>query len=139
MRQIKPMGAVSVKEDKLRECYESDNYIGEKKYDGSRYIAQKCEGKVYLTSRTESVKGGQVDKTANVPQIIEEILTLPDGTVLDGEIDVPGNVRCFKFVQGVMGSLPDRANTLQTGNQIRSLFLCIAVIILLGIKGKKLD
>jgi len=114
MKQIKPMGANSTTQEKIELLYKNCNYIAEKKYDGSRYVAQKDgNGVVALTSRSESVKGGQVDKTGNVPHIIQEVSRLANGTILDGEIDVAGDIRNFKYVQGVMGSLPERALELQ--------------------------
>lgn len=113
MKQIIPMGACSTTREKIEKFYRSENYIAEKKYDGSRYIIQKDMDGIFLTSRRESVKGGMVDKTANVPHIIQEITRLANGTILDGEIDVAGDIRNFKFVQGVMGSLSERALELQ--------------------------
>lgn len=112
-QQIHPMGAVAVKGEKLETLYKDDNYIAQEKFDGSRYVFQvRTEGCMF-SSRTESVKGGQVDKAKNVPHICEEALKLlPPNTVLDGEVDVPVG-RNFKRVQGIMGSLPERALALQ--------------------------
>ncbi len=125
MRDIKPQGAVAIKDkEKLEKLYNDPNWIAERKYDGSRYILQILPEGIFLTSRRESVNGGMCEKSLNVPQIVEEakkLLTIyPKGIILDGEVDVPGNIRCFKMVQGVMGSLPERAIALQTGNAVRT-------------------
>lgn len=116
MKQIKPQSANAVPKNKLEQLYNDPNYIAERKYDGSRYILQVAPEGVFFTSRKESVNGGMVDKTKNVPQIINDSENLPRNTILDGEIDVPGDKRNFKFVQSVMGSLPERARELQKEN-----------------------
>jgi ATP-dependent DNA ligase len=107
MRMVRPMGAVTPTKEKLEKAYASSDWHAEPKMDGSRYIAQIIDGKVFLTSRRESVKGGMVDKTLNVPHIIEELSKLPN-CILDGEID-NRDIRDFHRVQGIMGSLPDKA------------------------------
>jgi len=107
------MCADSVKPEKLDLLYSDNNWIAEMKYDGSRYCFQIRKEGCMFSSRTESVKGGQVDKVKNVPQICEEALKhFPINTVLDGEVDVVEG-RNFKRVQGIMGSLPERALALQ--------------------------
>ena len=63
MRMIRPMGAVTPNREKLEIAYKSDEWHAEPKMDGSRYIAQIIDGKVFLTSRRESVKGGMVYHT----------------------------------------------------------------------------
>jgi|GEM_PF-7114547 len=117
MKQIRPMSANATPKNKLEELYLDPNYIGERKFDGSRYALQIADDGIFFTSRKESVKGGMVDKTKNVPQIVEEMKKLPVGTILDGEVDVRENVRNFKFVQSVMGSLPERALQLQEAKE----------------------
>jgi len=119
MKQIHPMGAIALKKEKQEQYLNDPDYIGEKKFDGSRYVVQVTAEGTFLTSRRESVQGGMVDKTLNVPQIVEDLKQLPANTIFDGEIDIPGDVRFFKYVQGVMGSLPERANQLQTGNPLK--------------------
>jgi DNA ligase-1 len=111
------MGANAVPKDKLEQLYNDPNYIAERKFDGSRYCLQTgYNGGIIFTSRRESVKGGMVNKADNVPHIVMEAQLLLSGTILDGEVDVPGNKRNFKMVQGVMGSLPERAIQLQEEN-----------------------
>lgn len=106
------MGGTALPQSKFNQYFNDSKYIGEKKFDGSRYILQVAEDGIFLTSRRESVKGGMVDKTLNVPQIINEVSCYKN-TIFDGEIDVRGDARNFKHVQGVMGSLPERAIQLQ--------------------------
>jgi len=118
---IRPMGANALSKDKRDNYLDDPNYIGECKFDGSRYVLQiDKDNKVYLTSRRESVDGsGMVDKTKNVPHIIKDIQKLKGiySIILDGEIDIAGDKRNFKYVQGIMGSLCDRAIQLQTDNE----------------------
>ena len=106
------MGGTALPQSKFNQYFNDSRYIGEKKFDGSRYILQVAEDGIFLTSRRESVKGGMVDKTLNVPHIINEVGYFKE-IIFDGEIDVRGDERNFKYVQGVMGSLPERAIQLQ--------------------------
>ena len=118
--QIRPMGAKSVKAEKLEAAYRDPSWIAEPKMDGSRYIAQVVDGEVRLTSRRESVKGGMVEKTENVPHIIKELSKLPN-CILDGEID-NRDFRDFHRVQGIMGSLPERAHEMQISHEDKLVF-----------------
>jgi len=105
---------------KLAELYADPRYIAEKKFDGSRYTIQvDGKGNYFVQSRRESVHGGMCDKTANVPHIISELkkLDLPNNTILDGEIDVYDG-RDFHYVQGCMGSLPERAIATQQSDRM---------------------
>lgn len=122
MQDIRPMGAVGLPKgqkgkDKLESLYKNPLYSAEKKFDGSRYTLRiDNNGGLFLQSRKESVKGGMCDKTDRVPHIIEEAGRLPVGTILDGEIDILEG-RNFHYVQGCMGSLPERAIQIQEENQ----------------------
>lgn len=112
MRIIRPMMADSVSSEELDAFWESDNYIAEEKFDGSRYILQINKDKVVLTSRRESVNGGMCEKSENVPHITRvEGIKKYAGTILDGEIIAPD--RKFGSVVSVMGSLPARAIEIQ--------------------------
>lgn len=114
VQQIKPQGANALAKDKWEKYFNDPNYIAEKKFDGSRYILQTfVNANPTLTSRRESVKGGMCDKTLNVPHIVIEIRKLGSELVLDGEIDIRGDDRNFKYVQSVMGSLYERAIAIQ--------------------------
>lgn len=113
MRDIRPQGAQGTTKEKIEAAYSNPDYVAEKKFDGSRYTIQvDIKGKIYLQSRSLSVNGGMCDKTDRVPQIINEAKCLKPGTVLDGEIDIREG-RNFHYVQGCMGSLPERAIQIQ--------------------------
>jgi ATP-dependent DNA ligase len=121
MQDIKPMGALGLPKgqkgiDKLESLYKDSNYVSEPKYDGSRYLLNKSLEGIFLTSRRESVNGGMCEKSANVPHIINETLDIPNKTILDGEIDIEEG-RNFHYVQGAMGSLPERAIKTQYEQQ----------------------
>jgi DNA ligase 1 len=127
VKDIRPMGAKALPKgekgkQKLAELYANSRYVAEQKFDGSRYTIQvDSKGNYFVQSRRESVHGGMCDKTENVPHIIHELkkLGLPNNTILDGEIDVYDG-REFHYVQGCMGSLPDRAFYIQ--NRDRMLY-----------------
>jgi ATP-dependent DNA ligase len=108
-----PMGAVSIKPEKLELLWEDKNYIAERKYDGSRYLIRKENDKVSVVSRQKSKSTGfPVDKTENVPHLVEIFSKLPNGTILDGEIITHENCTS-NDVTSIMGSKPDRAWLLQ--------------------------
>lgn len=112
-RDIHPMGATAAPKGKWSNLIADPAYIAERKFDGSRYILQVLDSGCFLCSRRESVNGGMVNKTSNVPQIIKSAQDfVPKNTVLDGEIDLY-DVREFTKVQGIMGSSPERAIELQ--------------------------
>jgi len=113
MRVIYPMCADA---GKLTEAWESDQFIAEEKFDGSRYLTHIENGVIRLTSRQKSVKTGlPVEKTGNVPHIALDATLLGfNGTVLDGEM------RHSDFSQtiSIMGSAPEKAiaKQQQVGN-----------------------
>lgn len=59
---------------------EGDGWIYELKLDGFRAVAFKTAGKVHLRSRNDK------DFTAKYPTIVKALTTMPDDTVIDGEI-----------------------------------------------------
>jgi len=126
MGNIHPMGALGCDQQKIEELYNDNNYVAEKKFDGSRYVLSFINKKATLTSRCESVKGGMVDKTKNVPQIIKEVLQLDD-VILDGEIDLKEE-RNFSKVQGIMGSLPERALEIQKDKNKTLYYKCFDIL-----------
>jgi ATP-dependent DNA ligase len=82
-----PMGGTTVKElEKMEDVWESDDYIAEEKYDGSRYLS--VGGRFF--SRKISVKTNYpVEKTENVPHL-QAIFTQYPLLILDGEIYIEG-------------------------------------------------
>lgn len=112
---IYPMGA---KTDKKRQelAWDNPNYICERKYDGSRYLARVENGEVRFVSRQQSKKTGlPVDKTENVPHLVEMLGDFPNGTVLDGEIITHENCTSNE-VTSIMGALPEKAISRQEEN-----------------------
>lgn len=110
---IYPMGAVTPKPDLLEKLWENAHYVGERKYDGSRYLMRKENGEVRFVSRQKSkTTGFPVDKTENIPHLVWLFQDLPDGTVIDGEIITHDNCTSNE-VTSIMGSKPERAVSLQ--------------------------
>lgn len=104
--------------EKMLELFSSKQYIGEEKKDGAWYSLEKTdEGKVYLFSRSISKKTGELsEKIANVPHIEEWADQIPNGTILIGEIYVPGGKS--NDVTKIMGALPQKAVERQKDNPI---------------------
>src|SRR5262245_5781457 len=59
---------------------EGSNWLYEIKLDGYRAIAFKTGGKTYLRSRNDN------DFSTRYPNIYEALASMPDETVLDGEV-----------------------------------------------------
>lgn len=105
-----PMGAVGYDEKKHELAWLDPNWVGERKYDGFRYLIKKEGGKVFVLSRNPSVDTGlPVDKTANVPHLAELFAErLPDGSIIDGEIITHENCESHEVTR-IMGCDPDKA------------------------------
>lgn len=90
-------------------------WVAQQKYDGALYMLEKIDNDhIYLFARTKSRKTGElVEKSANVPHIIEWAKSLPDDTVLLGEIYVPGGKS--NDVTKIMGCTPQNAIARQKG------------------------
>ena len=90
-------------------------WVAQQKYDGALYMLEKIDNEhIYLFARTKSRKTGElVEKSANVPHIIEWAKSLPDDTVLLGEIYVPGGKS--NDVTKIMGCTPTNAINRQKG------------------------
>ncbi len=88
-------------------------WIAQQKYDGALYMLEKIDNDhIYLFARTKSRKTGElVEKSANVPHIIQWAKNLPDDTVLLGEIYVPGGKS--NNVTSIMGCTPINAQNRQ--------------------------
>ena len=90
-------------------------WVAQQKYDGALYMLEKIDDNhIYLFARTKSRKTGElVEKSANVPHIVEWAKSLPDDTVLLGEIYVPGGKS--NDVTKIMGCTPTNAIARQKG------------------------
>ena len=98
----------SNKKDKLSEVCASGEYFAEEKLDGALYQFCRTDKGNYLFGRTVSVKNGLLtNKIDNVPHINSALSCLPCGTVIIGEIYVPGGTS--KNVTSIMGCLPAEA------------------------------
>lgn len=96
------------KKDKLSETCASGEYFAEEKIDGALYQFCRTDKGNYLFGRTVSVKNGLLtNKIDNVPHINSALSCLPCGTVIIGEIYVPGGTS--KNVTSIMGCLPAEA------------------------------
>jgi ATP-dependent DNA ligase len=69
--------------------YINDDYIVEKKLDGSRYLLYIDEYSKLLSRRISSVTKQYVDKTGNCPHLTKPIHYSFWGTILDGEVTHP--------------------------------------------------
>lgn len=96
------------KKDKLSEVCASGEYFAEEKIDGALYQFCRTDKGNYLFGRTVSVKNGLLtNKIDNVPHIDSALSCLPCGTVIIGEIYIPGGTS--KNVTSIMGCLPAEA------------------------------
>lgn len=99
----------------LKTACESGNYFGQLKKDGYWYQFEKHEHNSYLFSRSAStITKLQAEKSANVPHIVDALNTLPDETILIGEIYYPGGTS--KNVTTIMGCLAPKAIERQNGS-----------------------
>lgn len=89
------------------------DYVAQEKKDGALYMLEKVDGNhIYLFARTVSRKTGElVEKSENVPHIIEWAKSLPDETIILGEIYVPGGHS--NDVTKIMGCTPKNAQERQ--------------------------
>lgn len=87
----------------------SGNYIGAEKKDGhyARFI-KDMDGNMRLQGRSESVNGGYLNKIEWVPQCQDFFNSLPNGTVLLGELYFPTQ-RGSRKVTTILGCLKDKA------------------------------
>ncbi len=85
----------------------SENYIGALKKDGHYFRYVKDDGES-LQGRSKSVNGGYLNKIGHVPQFRNFFNSLPEGTVLLGELYFPNNSGS-KNVTTIMGCLETKA------------------------------
>ena len=101
----------------IDEAFKGDGrWVAQQKYDGALYMLEKIDNEhIYLFARTKSrVTGELVEKSANVPHIIEWAKALPNDTILLGEIYVPGGKS--NDVTKIMGCTPTNAINRQKGS-----------------------
>lgn len=79
-------------EAQILKSWESGEWVAQEKKDGAWYQLEKTDnGEIYLFGRTMSKKTGEyTEKIANVPHIKTWAADIPNGTILIGEIYVPG-------------------------------------------------
>lgn len=96
------------KQSMLSDICSGGEYFLEEKIDGAFYQFVKTDNHSYLFGRTVSkVTGLLTEKSDNVPHIKEAFNCLPAGTILIGEIYVPGGTA--KDTVHIMGCLPNEA------------------------------
>lgn len=96
------------KKSMLSEVCSNGEYFLEEKIDGAFYQFVKTENHCYLFGRTVSkLSGILTEKSDNVPHLKEALNCLPAGTILIGEIYVPGGTS--KDTVSIMGCLPTLA------------------------------
>lgn len=112
----------------------SGNYLGSRKMDGAwNMIIRDLDGSFHMRSRTAGVNGGFVDKAEWVPHICKELDSIPNGTVLLGEIYFPNNEGSRK-ITSVLNCLKDKCLERQkTGG-----YLHYYIFDVLAYKGKNI-
>lgn len=109
--QLAPMRyAVKPSQSQIEQAWSSGEWIAQEKKDGAFYQLEKTDaGNVYMFGRTVSKKTGEyTEKSDNFPHIkkwAED--NLPNGTILVGEIYVPGGKS--NDVTKISGCLPANA------------------------------
>lgn len=90
---------------KLEDIMKSDKYVAEEKIDGCHYLSI---GGRFFSTRISDITGLPVEKTENLPHLVQILHDLNLGKViLDGEINYPGMKS--QDVITVTGSLPNEA------------------------------
>lgn len=117
-RIIEPMKINRIpdgKENLFPSICASGEYFAELKKDGYWYMFERDQdGEMYLWSRNVSKTTGVLtEKSANVPHIMECFETIPNDTIIIGEIYYPG--KRSKDVTPIMGALPALAIERQAG------------------------
>src|SRR5690348_6096932 len=69
--------------ERVDKPFDSDEYLTELKLDGIRLLLSKFNNKIHLYTRHNN------EVTSLFPEIYKD-LNIPDGTILDGELIVPG-------------------------------------------------
>lgn len=114
------------KQSTVDSAMNSKEWIMQEKYDGAWYQLEKTdEGNIYLFGRTLSkITGEYTEKIDNVPWLKSWANLLPNGTILIGEIYIPGGHS--NDVTKIMGCLPDKAIERQKNTNVQYIvFDCI--------------
>lgn len=115
VKQILPMFAKTVREEKQNLLLSDPGFVAEQKLDGERgLIHVRADGSAVITSRRISkVTGRYAEKTENVPQLTRPGTWPTDlaESVFDAEMVHPGG---FEFTAKVFRSLPAKAVRFQT-------------------------
>lgn len=110
---IPPMLIHKGTDSQLKNC-DNGEWFAQLKKDGILAIFYKTEHYSYLFTRTISKKTGlPVEKSANVPHIIEAFHDIPPNTIIVGELYYPG--KTSKDCTSVLGCLPEKAIERQNG------------------------
>lgn len=108
-----PAGYKKNKQDEIYSMIMSNEYVGARKMDGAYYrFIKDMDGNMVLQGRNESVNGGYLNKIDWVPQLNSFFESLPNGTVLLGEIYFPNN-EGSRHVTTIMGCLAEKARDRQ--------------------------
>lgn len=111
---IPPMLIHKGTDSQLKNC-DNGEWFAQLKKDGILAIFYKTEHYSYLFTRTISKKTGlPVEKSANVPHIIEAFYDIPPNTIIIGELYYPG--KTSKDCTSILGCLPQKAIERQQGN-----------------------
>lgn len=104
-----PRSVVGVdRENKIKSCIESNNYIASIKKDGHYNRTIINNGVLQMQSRSISkVTGMYADKQNHVPHIAKTLKNLPDNTVLIGELYQQGKVS--SDMTSILQCLPEKA------------------------------
>lgn len=103
-------------------------YIAEQKFDGEFARLIKYDDRVIIQSRSISkVTGEYGDKTALVPHIVEEAMSLPNGTVLLGELCFGDERKTSRDVGTILRCKAPKAIERQKNDKLLfRLFDCLA-------------
>lgn len=95
----------------------SGSYLGARKMDGAYFrLIKGLRGEIRFQSRSESVKGGYLNKYEWVPHLHEFFKSIPNGSCLLGEIYFPNN-EGSRNVTTIMGCLPEKAISRQESGE----------------------
>lgn len=111
------------KKSEYNDAIYSGRYLGSRKVDGfyQRLIKDE-DGNCFMIARSKNVKGEAVNKIEWVPQIIEFMRGLPNGTVLLSECYLPGN-EGSKNVTSLLGCLKEKCIARQETGQKLHLYI----------------